>query len=258
MGKLKRRPAEQHLLEISLNRAAWARKPLLQLIYADFYRLIQKSLSDTAGPVVELGSGIGAIKGIIPECITTDIFLNPWIDRRENAYSLSFGDETLSNLILLDVFHHLEYPGTALQEFSRILRPGGRVILLEPGMGTLGKAIYALFHHEPTGLRDEITWFAPGYFHPESTGYYAAQANAWRIFAGNNFLERLSSWEVIKVQPLPQIAYAASGGFSKPQFFPGFLLPLVRKIESFLELWPKCFATRLLVVLQKPFCARDR
>jgi len=246
------KPAEQHLVEMRANREAWARKPVLRAIYGEFYRLIRDNLARTPGAVAELGSGIGAVKEFIPECITTDIFPNPWIDRRENAYALSFQDESLSNLVLLDVFHHLQYPGTALNEFRRVLSPGGRVIILEPGMGMLGKVIYGLFHHEPLGLGNKITFFAPENFNPEETAYYAAQGNASRVFFLNEFPEYLRLWQLMKVQALPEIAYVASGGFSKPQLYPSIALPFIRKMEKILARWPRLFATRLLVVLEKP------
>jgi SAM-dependent methyltransferase len=245
------RPAEQHLVEMRGNKEAWTRKPLLRAIYGEFYRLIRDSLGRAPGPVVELGSGIGAVKEFIPECMTTDIFPNPWIDRRENAYALSFQDQSLSNLILLDVFHHLQYPGTALLEFRRVLNPGGRVIILEPGMGVLGRFVYGCFHHEPLGLDNEITWFAPSSFNPEEAGYYAAQGNAYRVFLDREFSEYLASWELITAQSLPEFAYVASGGFSKPQLYPSLALPLIRKIEKFLARWPRLWSTRLLIVLEK-------
>jgi hypothetical protein len=113
------KPAELHLVEIRRNQEAWERKPLLRVVYGQFYARIRENLAPVPGLIVEVGSGIGAAKAFIPECITTDIFHNPWIDRRENAYSLSFRTGTVSNLILLDVFHHLQFPGTALSEFWR-------------------------------------------------------------------------------------------------------------------------------------------
>src|SRR5271157_5714765 len=122
------KPAEQHLIEMERNRLAWQRKPLLKQLYGEFYGLIQQNASHVPGSIVELGSGIGAIKEFIPSCITTDIFPNPWIERLENAYTLSFKKGTISNLVLLDVFHHLQYPGTALNEFRRVLATGGRIL----------------------------------------------------------------------------------------------------------------------------------
>jgi hypothetical protein len=152
-------------------------------------------------------------------------------------------------LILLDVFHHLTYPGTALKEFHRVLRVNGRVIILEPAMSLLGKLIYGLFHHEPLGLLKPISWFAPDGVDPKEIGYYAAQANASRVFLGNQFKGELSSWDIPLLESFSDIAYVASGGFSKPQFYPSTLLPIVRGFEKILALWPDLFATRLLVVL---------
>lgn len=242
---------EQHLIEMRSNRAAWRQRPLLRKVYGHFYELIRRALTPIPGPIVELGSGIGAVKEFIPACITTDIFPNPWLDRHENAYALTFRDSSVSNLILLDVFHHLIYPGTALNEFHRVLRVSGRVIILDPAMSLLGKLIYGLFHHEPLGLLKPISWFAPDGFDPKKTGYYAAQANASKVFLGDQFKGELSFWDIPILESLPDIAYAASGGFSKPQFYPSSFLPIVRDFERILAHWPNLFATRLLVVLEK-------
>ena len=242
---------EQHLIEMRSNEAAWRQRPLLRKVYEHFYQLIRGALTPLPGPIVELGSGIGAAKEFIPNCITTDIFPNPWLDQQENAYALTFTDSSVSNLILLDVFHHLVYPGTALKEFHRVLRVKGRVIMLEPAMSLLGKLIYGLFHHEPLGLLKPISWFAPDGVDPKETDYYAAQANATKVFLGNQFKEELSSWDVPILKSFPDIAYVASGGFSKPQFYPSSLLPIIRAFEKILALWPNLFATRLLVVLEK-------
>jgi SAM-dependent methyltransferase len=248
---LNAQPAERHLSEMRRNRGVWARKPLLKAIYSHYYELIRQNVTPVPGTIVELGSGSGSIKELIPECITTDIFPNPWIDRRENAYALSFPDASVSNLILLDVFHHLQFPGTALSEFKRIMAPSGRVILLEPGLGLLGKFIYGLFHHEPLALREPITWFAPAGFDPDGAAYHAAQGNAWRIFVRDEFREKLGHWKIHSVQQLPEMAYVASGGFTKPQLYPDRMLSLIRRIEIVAARWPAIFTTRILVVLEK-------
>src|SRR6185369_16049896 len=99
---------DRHQQEILLNQSFWQKKPILQAIYREFHRLIAARLSGLDRPlIVELGSGIGNIKDVIPACLRTDLFPNPWIDQVENAYALSFADGTVSDLILFDVFHHL-------------------------------------------------------------------------------------------------------------------------------------------------------
>ena len=241
-----------HQDSIEKNQEYWSRKPLLKTLYRDFYRLISKNLSNLPeSKIVELGSGLGNIHEVIPNCLRTDLFPNPWIDQVENAYQLSFRDESISDLILTDVFHHLRYPGTVLKEFSRVLRQGGRVIMLEPCISALGLIVYGALHDEPVAITKEIEWNAPEAWSPEKIDYYAAQGNASRVFLGKKFRKNLKDWQKIETQRLSSIAYAASGGFSKPQLYPTGALPLIRKLEKLLDLFPALFATRLLIILEK-------
>ncbi len=48
-----------------------------------------------------------------------------------DAHSIAFGTETFDLVVGRGILHHLE-AGTALREIHRILKPGGRVLLLEP------------------------------------------------------------------------------------------------------------------------------
>jgi SAM-dependent methyltransferase len=245
---------EQHNTEIHQNREFWNRKPLLRKVYSQFYGEIAKRVNPTVeGLIVELGSGLANIKEHLPQCITTDVFPNPWLDRVENAYSLSFEDESVSHLILFDVWHHLQYPGTALEEFRRVLRPGGRIIIFEPAMGWIGRFVFGLCHHEPLGLQDPIEWKAPGRIPGEAGAYYAAQGNASRIFGyrrSHDFRDKLQAWRRVDLQYFSGIAYVGTGGFRGPQLYPAALLPLFNRIDAFLSRVPQ-LASRMLVVLER-------
>lgn len=242
---------EQHNIEILENREFWEKKPLLRKVYAQFYREIASRLnSDACGLIVELGSGMGNVKDHVPNCITTDLFPNPWLDRVENAYRLSFRNAEISHLILFDVWHHLKYPGTALTEFSRVLAPGGRIILFEPAMGLIGRFVFGYFHHEPLGMEQEIEWYAPDDFSGCEIAYYAAQGNASRIFGSSAFSEELSDWRIKEVKYFSGIAYVASGGFRGPQLYPSLLWPALNRADSVLSRFPR-IASRMLVVLEK-------
>lgn len=245
-------PLEQHNIEIARNRAAWERKPMLREAYFEFYRHIATRLNRAIpGPVVELGSGMAKIKEVIPDCVTTDIFPNAWLDRRENCYALSFADNSVSHLILFDVWHHLRYPGTALREFHRVLAPGGRLILFEPAASWLGRFVYDTFHHEPVALRDTITWEAPTDFAAEDADYYAAQGSATRLFWWGEGHARLHGWRIHEVAPMTSFDYFASGGFSGPQLGGRFLHGIMRGLDKLTAPFPRLFAARLLVVLEK-------
>jgi SAM-dependent methyltransferase len=249
---------EQHNIEIHENRCHWERKPLLRKVYSHFGREIAKRVDHTQpGLIVELGSGMGNIKQHLPGCITTDMFPNPWLDRVENAYALAFADGIVSHMILFDVWHHLEYPGTALREFHRVLTDHGKVIIFDPAMGVLGRFVFGNFHHEPLGLKDEIQWEAPESFSRHSPGYYAAQGNASRIFGSAAFREQLRAWRVAEVAYFSALAYLGSGGFRGPQLYPMAALPLLNRVDSFLSRFP-ILASRMLVVLEKQTDSRGK
>jgi SAM-dependent methyltransferase len=249
----------QHQEEILLNQAYWQKKPLLRVIYREFHRLIAAQLSGLDDPfVVELGSGIGNIKEVIPHCLRTDLFPNPWLDQVENAYRLSFADESVSDLILFDVFHHLRYPGTALREFARVLKPNGRVLVFDPCISALGALVFGPLHHEPIAYRDAIVWDAPAGWDAAQTDYYAAQGNATRVFFGREGSGLPNGWKIVHRQRFSAIAYIASGGYSKPQLYPDGFYPLLRGLEKGFDLAPTLFATRLLVVLEKSSHAKTQ
>lgn len=247
--------AEQHNREIHENRRHWDRKPLLRAEYARFYREIARALEDAApGPVLECGSGIGNLKSVLPHAITSDLFPNPWLDRRENVYALSYPDSSLGGVVLFDVFHHLEYPGHALQEVHRVLRPGGKAVIFEPAMGLIGRLALGLFHHEPLGLRRRIEWVSPGPLDPARLGYYAAQGNAWRIFKRGGYAAELAPWERARVSYYPALPWLLTGGFRGPALCPVVLAPLAHLAERALSLaGARAFASRMLVQLRKPF-----
>jgi SAM-dependent methyltransferase len=245
-------PVAQHDLEIQGNRQAWQRKPLLRAVYKGFHEKIAARLDRSVpGLVVELGSGMGSIKEVIPDCVTTDLFPNPWLDRQENAYRLSFANASVSNLILFDVWHHLRYPGAALAEFRRVLAPGGRVIVFDPAISLTGRLVYGLFHHEPIGMGLPITWDAPAGFKPGDADYFAAQGAATRAFWKREAPERLAGWDLLEATPLPAFEYFATGGFSGPQFGGPDAFKLWRALDRKLSRWPRLFAARLLVVLKR-------
>ncbi|MEW6028216.1 MAG: methyltransferase domain-containing protein [Chloroflexota bacterium] len=237
---------------IEKNHDLWNRKPLLHRVYVELYQLMAAHRSGLdGGQTVELGSGMGSIHEAIPDCIRTDLFPYPWIDRVENAYRLTFADASLSDLLMVDVFHHLRYPGAALEEFHRVLKPGGRVILMEPGLSALGYIVYGPLHAEPIGTAKQIQWSAPPGWSPQDIDYYSAQGNATRIFIQKHFADRLNGWKIVEVRPIAALAYAASGGYSGPQLYPTFAYPFVKFLEKLMQPFPALFATRLLVVLEK-------
>ncbi len=245
-------PQSQHSVEIQANLDHWHRKPVLRETYEGFYRSIIASLSKTEGKTLELGSGIGNLKTYFPDAITSDLFDHPWIDRVENAYQLNFSDSSLANIVMIDVFHHLEFPGAALNECLRVLKPGGRLVIFEPALSLVGLIVYGLFHHEPLGLGKKIKWYPPAGFSPNHCQYYAAQGNCSKLLKRQyrDFWEQ--DWNFISCRRSGELAYLLTGGYSKPQLLPSPVLSWIRKRQWILDYLPWVFASRMLFVLEKP------
>jgi SAM-dependent methyltransferase len=238
----------QHQTEIQRNLVAWQGKPLLQTIYAGFYRrIIELIAPELPGQILEIGSGIGNLKSHYPHALSSDLFPNPWLDLVCDGYELPFEDHALSHLILFDVFHHLLAPKAFLREAKRALTPGGRLILFEPYVSCSSYPVYGLFHHEPVSLTSRINLSDSL---PRRRDYYAAQGNATRLFFGARNPQWLEGWKIFHRSAFASFSYLLSGGFSKPSFYRQDRLCSLERYDQFLSRWPRLFAARCLIGLQ--------
>jgi SAM-dependent methyltransferase len=241
----------EHQRQIEENLRHWQAKPVLRDVYRDFHRLIAKHLSAVDGDTVEIGSGIGNIQEVIPHCVRTDLFPNPWIDRQENVYRLSMTDGSAANIILFDVFHHLEYPLDAMEECGRVLRSRGRLLVFDHAMSAAGLFFSKFLHHERAGFFKDYALRSPAEIDPTSAGYYADHANAHRILV-RRFKELLGAdWKRIGVQRLPALKWLCSGGYRGPSLVTVRTKPLIEGLDRLAALVPSLTALRLLVVLER-------
>ena len=244
---------QQHLNEILLNKESWDKKPIVQKIYQSFFERVSAELSPLSltsnRKIVEIGSGMGMLKSRIPDLITTDLFPNPWIDLACTAYSLPFEEDSVSDILLIDVFHHLERPFAFLKEASRVLLPGGRVILLEPFISLTSFPVFEFLHPEPVGKALEISLIDEP---PKDPAYYAAQGNATHIFFNKSADLSHCPLSILKTMSWSCWNYLLSGGFSKSAFYPKYFYHWISVIDKFLSHFPTVFAGRCLVVLEKP------
>jgi ubiquinone/menaquinone biosynthesis C-methylase UbiE len=235
----------------SKNRKTYQNKDLIKIIYDNYYKKIKKNISTSNKKILELGSGGGNIKKIIQNCITSDQFKNENIDRIENIYKLNFKKNSISNIILIDVFHHLQFPNLALKEIHRVLIKNGRIIMMEPAMGFIPRIIYKIFHYEPNGFNLKINWNHIPKKIPSLNQYFAAQSMPWRAFFLKEFNLR-SRYKIKLIKPFSDFAFLLSGGYSYKAFYPKFLYSLIKLIDKILtSISIKIFSARMLIVLEK-------
>ena len=232
------------------HRSVWNEKPALRSIYSDFYRRVVGSLGP--GLTIEIGAGSGNFKAFLPESVAVDVVFAPWLDLVADAHALPFGDESVSNVVLIDALHHLGEPRRFLREASRILAPGGRLALIEPAITAFSYWFYRFLHPEHVDLGadpfdelDEAFRDAP--------------------YEGNQAIPTLMFFEkahrLAAEAPLLQLrhkslfslfTYPLSGGFRRWGLVPRRLAePLLRLEERLLPVLGKWMAFRMFVVLER-------
>jgi SAM-dependent methyltransferase len=234
------------------HRAHWERKKSTRLLYRDFHRQLLDACPD--GRVLDIGGGTAHIKEFRPDIISADILLFPGIDLVADAHRLPFPEGFFSGVIMLDVLHHLERPIEFLKEASRVLRPGGRLAMIEPAMTTLARKFYDRFHEEPVDMGADP--FATVEINPDRDPFDANQAIPSLLFATEPARRRLEqtipSLGVRSVDWLSLFAYPMSGGFQKWSLMPAALvaptLALERRVPTVVR---KKLAFRMMVVLER-------
>jgi SAM-dependent methyltransferase len=228
----------------------WERKPVLRTVYNDFYdRMVE---SCTPGLTIEIGGGIGNLKRRLPHVVATDVQYVSWLDCVADAQRLPFADSVAANIVMVDVLHHVEFPVCFFREAERVLRPGGRVVMVEPAI-TWGSALfYRLLHQEP--VRTSADPLAEGRPDPSRDPYQSNQAIPTLIATRerSRFLLLFPRLTIRRIDWFSFVVYPLSGGFKPWSLVPAglarFLLSLERAVEPVLGRW---LAFRMMLVAEK-------
>jgi len=232
------------------HRKLWQSKPVLGEVYGHLYRKIADAC--TSGVSVEVGGGSGNLKHFLPDVFSFDIVTQPWLDFMADAQRLPLRDGAVGNLILVDVLHHIEFPLLFLREAQRVLRPGGRLIMLEPGITPLSYPVYKFLHEEPVEL--DAHALLEGSPDPDKDPYMGNQALPTLLVTrdAHRLKQALPDLRIRRIDWLSLWAYPLSGGFkSWSAITPAMARYLLRAEDLISPLVGRALGFRIMIVLER-------
>jgi len=210
-------------------RSVLAAKAPLRRIYEEWYEELAARLPGGPGAVLELGSGPGFLAERIPGLVTSEVFVCGGLRAALDARALPFRAGALRGILMTDVFHHVSDAGRFLREASRVLRPGGRIVMVEPWVTPWSRFVYGRLHHEPFDPEAEDWTFPPG--GPLSA---ANGALPWIVFARDRerLARELPALRVVDVALRLPFRYLFSGGLTVRALLPEAAFGLLARAET--------------------------
>jgi len=231
------------------NRFQWQRKPVLRAIYGDLYRRMAGQC--VPGRTLEIGGGSGNFKEYAADVVASDIAFAPWLDLVADAQLLPIAAGSLANIVMFDVLHHLEFPRAFFAEATRVLSPGGRVVMVEPAITAASWPFYRFVHPEPVRMGDDP--LREGRPQQRRDPFAANQAFPTLLATRHRhrFAALFPRLDLIRVEWLSLFAYPLSGGFRPWSAIPVGMVADVLRLESRLVPWlGRLMAFRMLMVVE--------
>ena len=229
----------------------WKQKPVLRALYKNYFERIIDNCG--AGPTVEIGSGVGAFRDTLgADLVSLDIQPFPWSDLAADAQFLPFCDESVGNLVLIDTLHHIEFPVRFLEEAQRVLRTGGRIVMIEPAITPLSWPVYKYLHDEDVDCACDP--FRNGQPDSGKNPFAANQAIPTLMFVrqADAFRRLFPGLSLVKAENFSLYSYVLSGGFQKWHLLPLSLLNAALSLERILEtVFARFFGFRIFIVIEK-------
>lgn len=230
------------------HRDVWKKKPILKLLYTQWYEQMVSYL--TPGRTLEVGGGSGNLKEFAPNVVCTDIVGVPWLDAVADAQAMPFADNSFANIVLFDVLHHIENPVFFFEEAIRVLGLGGRIVILDPYVSWASWPVYHFLHPEPVDFRMNPLDILEA--DPEREPFDSNQAISQLLFEKykSAFDKRFPQLMLRYKQHLSFIVYPLTGGFDHPSLIPFTMADWLLRLERFLQPLGRAIAFRVLLVLE--------
>ena len=206
------------------------KKKYLNKIYYEWYNTLIANIPNNSR-YLEIGSGAGFIKKIKPDIITSEFFQIEGVDKVIDAQNISFEDQELDGILMIDVFHHISNVEKFFEEARRCVKPGGQILMIEPWNTRWSKFVFTKLHHE--NFDPDSNWQLKGHG-PLSS---ANGALPWIVFERDYeiFKKKYPNWKLDIVKLFMPFSYLLSGGVSIKTLTPGWSYSGIRYLEELLN-----------------------
>ena len=221
-------------------------KPILQLLWRGWYKEIEPFISKD-GLNIEVGAGGGYASTYFKNLIQTDVVKTPHINMCCDASAFPFKDSVLDTIVMIAVLHHFKNIDEFFNEARRVLKKGGRILMVEPYVSYLSYPVWKLFHYEGCNLKSLSI---------DSNEHARIDANIaipTILFKKKRkqFEKNYADLKIIHENYHTVFHFFVSGGYTYPSLIPKFLLPNLVKIEKTLQPLGKWLGSFMTVIIQK-------
>jgi len=229
-----------------LERETMASKPILQLLWRGWYEEIEPFMPDQ-GLNVEVGAGGGFAGTYFKNLIQTDIVKTPHINLCCDAITFPFKDGVLDTIVMIAVLHHIKDIDEFFNEARRVLKKGGKILIVEPYVSYLSYPVWKLLHYESCNLKSLSI---------DSNEHARIDANIaipTILFKKKRrqFEKDYADLKIIYENYHTIFHFFASGGYTYPSLIPKYLLSYLVKVEKKLQPLGKWLGSFMTVIIQK-------
>ena len=232
-----------------LHRNIIKKKGFLYKLFLEHYGIFKKNIQDIPdGLKIELGSGGGFLKELINYVITSDVLELPDVDRIIFAEKIPYPDKSVAAFFLLGTLHHIKEPDKFFSEISRCMKPGGKIIMIEPTNTLFSRFFFKYIHHEQFDEKKD-SWKVDG----EGRLADANLAMPWIIFIRDRekFLTKYPDLEILQINKHTPFRWFLSGGLSYRQFVPSTSFGFFTNTEKILSPFHNILGSFMTIVIKK-------
>ena len=191
-------------------------KPFLRQLYEEWYGTFLAEMKGMpAGTKIELGAGRGFFKEVAPSVISTDSLPLSTNDLTFIPTNLPFNAESVGGIFMIDTFCLLPDVYAFLTEANRTLKPGGKIVMVEPASSLWGRVVNGVVSQR-TFDRSGV-WTNP--FHNATRQINSAMT--WIVFE-RDIAQLRHEFPQLSVESITYhtpLRYLLSGGLNTPRSF---------------------------------------